>query len=102
MPERRAPERRGGGGEVETPGKVFVGGLNPNTTAESMHAYFSRFGLVSDAAVVKDAVTKKSRGFGFVEFEGGIPPGMLDLEHIVDKRRCSARVHLHRAVSALR
>jgi hypothetical protein len=62
-----------------------------------MHAYFSRFGLVSDAAVVKDAVTKKSRGFGFVEFEGGIPPGMLDLEHIVDKRRCGVRAYTYTA-----
>merc|ERR1719281_2204590 len=64
--------------------KVFVGGLNPTTTTEDLRAYFSDFGTVSDSCVITDSSSKASRGFGFVEFEGKIPEGLLDQQHIID------------------
>lgn len=73
--------------------KVFVGGLPPSSSAESLIAYFSWFGAISDAAVVGGQEGKKNRGFGFVEFRDGIPPGLLGRDHIIDKRRCGVRVY---------
>jgi hypothetical protein len=75
--------------------KVFVGGLNPTTTTEDLRAYFSDFGVVTDSCVITDSSSKASRGFGFVEFEGKIPEGLLDQQHIIDQRRCGVREYGH-------
>ena len=48
--------------------KLFVGSLSWNTTDASLRAGFERFGPVSDAKVVTDRETGRSRGFGFVTF----------------------------------
>lgn len=49
--------------------KIFVGGLHWHTTAETLCAYFgSRFGEVTDAYVLTDKLSGKSRGFAFVTF----------------------------------
>uniref|UniRef100_A0A8C6Q7M3 Nucleolysin TIAR n=1 Tax=Nothobranchius furzeri TaxID=105023 RepID=A0A8C6Q7M3_NOTFU len=47
---------------------VFVGDLNPEITTEDVRAAFSPFGKISDARVVKDMTTGKSKGYGFVSF----------------------------------
>merc|ERR1719453_1882645 len=75
--------------------KVFVGGLNPTTTTEDLRNYFSDFGTVTDSCVITDATSKTSRGFGFVEFEGKIPEGLLEQQHIIDQRRCGVREYGH-------
>jgi len=48
--------------------KMFVGGLSWQTTEETMKEYFSKFGTVVEAMVMRDPSTKHSRGFGFVTF----------------------------------
>ncbi|KAJ7387815.1 Chromatin assembly complex, subunit 3 [Desmophyllum pertusum] len=51
------------------PGKMFVGGLSWETTAEGLQAYFSKYGDLKECLVMRDPNTKQSRGFGFVTFE---------------------------------
>ncbi|CAD7695061.1 unnamed protein product [Ostreobium quekettii] len=46
-----------------TEGKLFLGGLDSTTTKESLTAYCSKWGEISDAVVME------GRGFGFVTFE---------------------------------
>lgn len=48
--------------------KIFVGGLSISTTAEMMRLFFSQFGEVADAVVMRDPVSNRSRGFGFVTY----------------------------------
>ena len=48
--------------------KLFVGGLSWNTTNESLHECFARFGELIEAKVIVDRETGRSRGFGFVSF----------------------------------
>ncbi|KAG1807764.1 hypothetical protein EV424DRAFT_1493114, partial [Suillus variegatus] len=50
--------------------KVYVGNLSWNTTDDSLRAAFGDFGNVTDAIVMKDRETGRSRGFGFVTFNG--------------------------------
>jgi hypothetical protein len=76
--------------------KVFVGGLGPATSAKTLRAYFSQFGMLVDAAVIADGATRRSRGFGFVEFAGGIPEGVLENEHLIENRRCGVRPYTYR------
>lgn len=49
--------------------KLFVGGLAWATTAETLQKAFEAFGPVTEATVVSDRETGRSRGFGFVAFE---------------------------------
>jgi len=57
------------------PGKMFVGGLHSQTTADSLQIYFEQYGEVNECVVMRDSVTKRSRGFGFVRF---IDPKSVD------------------------
>ncbi|KAG1799855.1 uncharacterized protein HD556DRAFT_1345413 [Suillus plorans] len=50
--------------------KVYVGNLSWNTTDDSLRSAFGDFGNVTDAIVMKDRETGRSRGFGFVTFNG--------------------------------
>lgn len=49
--------------------KLFVGGLSWNTTDEGLRQAFEKFGTVSEAKVIMDRETGRSRGFGFVTFD---------------------------------
>ena len=49
--------------------KLFVGGLSWDTTDDGLREAFSRFGSVTEAKVVTDRETGRSRGFGFVGFQ---------------------------------
>ena len=46
---------------------IFVGNLPFVTTDDELHELFARYGEITRATVIKDRVTGKSRGFGFVE-----------------------------------
>jgi RNA recognition motif-containing protein len=48
--------------------KLFVGGLSWGTTDDTLREAFERFGEVTEARVVMDRETGRSRGFGFVSF----------------------------------
>ncbi len=47
--------------------KLFVGSLPFSTTSEELKTIFAKAGNVTDANVVMDKMTGRSRGFGFVE-----------------------------------
>lgn len=48
--------------------KVFVGGISWNTDDAGLRSAFEKFGEVSEAKVITDRDTGRSRGFGFVTF----------------------------------
>jgi hypothetical protein len=48
--------------------KLFIGGLSWDTSDVGFSNFFSRFGEVVDAVVMRDRMTGASRGFGFVTF----------------------------------
>jgi cold-inducible RNA-binding protein len=48
--------------------KLFVGGLSWDTSDDSLRDAFGRYGEVTDAKVITDRETGRSRGFGFVSF----------------------------------
>ncbi|KAG0198365.1 hypothetical protein BGX28_008199 [Mortierella sp. GBA30] len=50
------------------PTKLFIGGLSWDTTDNSLHDGFIKYGDVIKAIVVKDRETGRSRGFGFVTY----------------------------------
>ena len=56
--------------ENEMAKKLFIGGLSWNTTDEGLKKTFSQYGLINDAKIICDRETGRSRGFGFVTFDG--------------------------------
>jgi RNA recognition motif-containing protein len=48
--------------------KLFVGGLSWDTNDQGLRTAFEAFGEVSEATVISDRETGRSRGFGFVTF----------------------------------
>ncbi|KAE8390042.1 hypothetical protein ETB97_007762 [Aspergillus alliaceus] len=53
---------------IKEDGKMFIGGLNWETTDQSLKDYFSQFGEVQECTVMRDSATGRSRGFGFLTF----------------------------------
>jgi len=47
--------------------KLFVGNLSWNTTDQTMQDFFAQCGVVESATVIKDRMSGRSKGFGFVE-----------------------------------
>ncbi|XP_062856540.1 RNA-binding motif protein, X chromosome isoform X2 [Trichomycterus rosablanca] len=55
--------------EADKPGKLFIGGLNTETSEKALESYFGKFGRLSEVLLMKDRETNKSRGFAFVTYE---------------------------------
>jgi len=55
--------------DPEQNNKLFIGGLSFETNENSLKTYFSKWGEIKDVIVMKDASTKRSRGFGFIKFK---------------------------------
>ncbi len=49
--------------------KIYVGNLSYRTTEEELEQLFSDFGEVKSVQVIKDRMSGRSKGFGFVEME---------------------------------
>jgi len=49
--------------------KLFVGGLSWGTDDRQLQEAFSSFGTVTEARVITDRESGRSRGFGFVSFD---------------------------------
>jgi len=60
--------------------KIYVGNLSFQMTDEDLRAEFAKFGSVNKADIVKDKLTGKSKGFGFVEM-----PNLSEAELAVKK-----------------
>lgn len=66
-------------------GKMFIGGLNWETTDDSLKNYFSQFGEVEDCTVMRDNATGRSRGFGFLTFrDPKCVNAVMRKEHFLD------------------
>jgi RNA recognition motif-containing protein len=48
--------------------KLFIGSLSWDTTDDGLHEAFAQFGEISEAKVICDRDSGRSRGFGFVTF----------------------------------
>lgn len=49
--------------------KLHLGGLQDDMTENDLYEYFSEFGEIRNVYIIYDFDTKKSRGFGFIEFK---------------------------------
>ena len=80
--------------------KLVILGLPWQTDEEGLQQYFSQFGALEEAVIMKDRLTGKSRGFGFVTFlHHNDAQQVAVTDHQVDGRRCEAKFALPRGGS---
>lgn len=48
--------------------KIFIGGLPWSVTSDTLREMFSQYGEITEAIVISDRDTGRSKGFGFVTF----------------------------------
>ncbi|EGZ21001.1 hypothetical protein PHYSODRAFT_259444, partial [Phytophthora sojae] len=68
--------------------KIFIGGLSYETTDEKLRSYFGAYGTVTDAVVMKDPISRRSRGFGFITYADPacVDRALAQPNHILDSR----------------
>lgn len=77
--------------------KLVILGLPWDTAEQTLETYFSQYGPLDEAMIMKDRYTGKSRGFGFVSFKYAADASrVMSSEHQIDGRRCEAKPALPR------
>lgn len=73
LPDAFPPAAKGGGGGkggfTGATDKVFIGGIPNGCSEEHLMEHFGVYGAIVDVVVMKDRMTQKSRGFGFVRYD---------------------------------
>ncbi|XP_031599542.1 RNA-binding protein Musashi homolog 1b isoform X2 [Oreochromis aureus] len=79
---------------LHDPCKMFIGGLSWQTTQEGLKEYFCKYGEVKECMVMRDPVTKRSRGFGFVTFvdQAGVDKVLAQTRHELDSKTIDPKV----------
>lgn len=69
--------------------KLFIGGISPTTTEEMMRDFYGKFGELTDCVVMRDPMTKKARGFGFVTYaaKSMVDECMSNRPHEIDGKK---------------
>lgn len=66
-------------------GKMFIGGLDWDTTEDRLKEYFSKYGEVIDHTIMRESSTGRSRGFGFLTFATSKSvDDVLKTQHVLD------------------
>ncbi|XP_040028495.2 heterogeneous nuclear ribonucleoprotein A/Ba isoform X3 [Gasterosteus aculeatus] len=74
--------------------KIFVGGLNPDTSKEVIQEYFGTFGEVETIELPQDPKTEKRRGFVFITYKDETPVKkvMEKKYHNVGGSKCEIKI----------
>lgn len=100
--QQRRPYRRPGGRgsqggdedeEKDILNKIFVGGIHPDTTEDSLKEHFAKYGTIIDHVIIKDPTTKRSRGFGFVKYSesAAVDEVMKNRPHVIDNKKLDVK-----------
>jgi len=82
--------------------KLFLGGLAPHSTQESIRAYFSNYGVVQECILMVDRLTNRSRCFGFITMRDKEDiDRILASEQIVDGKRVDCKLAVPREASVV-
>ena len=73
--------------------KIFIGGLSPHTTQDSLYSHFFAFGSIKDCILMLDKTSGRSRCFGFVTMEDS---ALIDLilshDQIIDGKKADCNI----------
>ncbi|CAI9756828.1 unnamed protein product [Fraxinus pennsylvanica] len=73
-------------------GKLFIGGISWDTDEDRLKEYFGAHGEVIEAVIMKDRITGRARGFGFVVFsDPAVAQRVVKEKHTIDGRTVEAK-----------
>ncbi|KAM9377835.1 heterogeneous nuclear ribonucleoprotein A/Ba isoform 2-T5 [Pholidichthys leucotaenia] len=74
--------------------KIFVGGLNPETSKEVIEEYFGNYGEIETIELPQDPKTEKRRGFVFITYkeEAPVKKVMEKKYHTVGGSKCEIKI----------
>ena len=55
--------------------KLYIGSLSYDTTEDSLKEFFGAAGTVESVTIIKDKISGRSKGFGFIEMSSGEEAG---------------------------
>ena len=71
-------------------GKLFIGGISWETSEEKLKDYFGNYGDISQTVIMRDKISGRPRGFGFVVFsDPSVLDNVLQQKHTIDGRTVS-------------
>ncbi|GJV04834.1 heterogeneous nuclear ribonucleoprotein 1-like protein [Tanacetum coccineum] len=71
-------------------GKLFIGGISWETSEEKLKEYFGNYGDISQTVIMRDKISGRPRGFGFVVFsDPSVLDNVLQQKHTIDGRTVS-------------
>ncbi|GFY81717.1 RNA-binding (RRM/RBD/RNP motifs) family protein [Actinidia rufa] len=78
-------------------GKLFIGGISWETNEDRLKDYFGNYGEVMQTVIMRDKISGKPRGFGFVVFaDPSVLDRVLQDKHVLDGRTVEAKRALSR------
>lgn len=78
-------------------GKLFIGGISWETSEEKLKEYFGNYGEILQTVVMRDKISGRPRGFGFVVFaDPSVLDAVLQEKHTIDGRTVEAKRALSR------
>ncbi|XAR56765.1 hypothetical protein NMG60_11037353 [Bertholletia excelsa] len=73
-------------------GKLFIGGISWDTDENRLKEYFSSYGEVVEAVIMRDRLTGRARGFGFIVFaDPAVAERVVMEKHMIDGRTVEAK-----------
>uniref|UniRef100_A0A0K3CPR4 RRM domain-containing protein n=1 Tax=Rhodotorula toruloides TaxID=5286 RepID=A0A0K3CPR4_RHOTO len=80
---------------------MFIGGLNWDTTDETLKMYFEQFGPITHCTIMRDSETGRSRGFAFLTFENpSSVNAVMAREHHLDGKTIDPKRAIPRSETA--
>lgn len=73
--------------------KLFIGGLSYETTEDGLRSHFGEWGEIVDCVVMREAQSKRSRGFGFVTYKESamVDDAQANRPHKIDNREVESK-----------
>ncbi|KAL9224917.1 hypothetical protein vseg_000897 [Gypsophila vaccaria] len=73
-------------------GKLFIGGISWDTDENRLKDYFGQYGEVVEAVIMRDRITGRARGFGFIVFaDPSVAERVVMEKHMIDGRTVEAK-----------
>jgi len=74
--------------------QIFVGGLAPHTTDQTLALHFSPYGVIREAKVIYNRKTRLSKGYGFVTYANpqSALTAVMNPKPIIDGKICNCNV----------
>jgi heterogeneous nuclear ribonucleoprotein A1/A3 len=86
-----------------SPAKIFIGGLSKDTDMSTFKEHFGKYGEITDAVIMKDRLTKKPRGFGFITYsDPSVVDRVIEDEHVINGKQVEIKRTIPKGAAPLK